>query len=66
MVKMSKGKSTQFVYTPIRVTGKFVVQETKIDGFTVSVYQVEASEVGETEPSDKDVIQHQAGTNFPK
>ncbi len=65
MVKMQKGKSTPYVYTPIRVTGKFKIEETKIDGFVVSVYEIEASQVKETDPKDKDVIQHQAGTPTP-
>ncbi|MFQ3598457.1 MAG: DUF3299 domain-containing protein [Chloroherpetonaceae bacterium] len=65
MVKMQKGKSTPYVYTPIRVTGTFKIQETKIDGFVVSVYEIEASQVKETDPKDKDVIQHQAGTPTP-
>ncbi len=65
MVKMQKGKSTPYVYSPIRVTGTFKIQETKIDGFVVSVYEIEASQVKETDPKDKDVIQHQAGTPMP-
>ncbi len=65
MVKMQKGKSTPYVYSPIRVTGKFKIEETKIDGFVVSVYEIEASQVKETDPKDKDVMQHQAGTPTP-
>ncbi len=65
MVKMQKGKSTPYVYSPIRVTGVFKIQETKIDGFVVSVYEIEASQVKETDPKDKDVIQHQSGTPTP-
>lgn len=65
MVKMQKGKSTPYVYSPIRITGVFKIQETKIDGFVVSIYEIEASEVKETDPKDKDVIQHQAGTPIP-
>ncbi|MCS6989592.1 MAG: DUF3299 domain-containing protein [Chloroherpetonaceae bacterium] len=65
MVKMQKGKSTPYVYSPIRVTGTFKIQETKIDGFVVSVYEIEASHVKEADPNDKDVIQHQAGTPTP-
>lgn len=64
MVKMAKGKKTEYVYTPIRVTGKFDIQETKIDGFVVSLYQIEASAVTPA-PNDKDVIQHQGGTALP-
>jgi hypothetical protein len=66
MVKMEKGKSTSYVYTPIRVTGKFKVQETTIDGFTVSVYQIDGAQVTNASPGDKDVMQHQAGTALPK
>jgi hypothetical protein len=65
MVKMQKGKSTPYVYSPIRVTGTFKIQETKIDGFVVSVYEIEATQVKETDAKDKDVIQHQAGTPTP-
>lgn len=65
MVKMQKGKTTPYVYSPIRVTGLFKIQETKIDGFAVSIYEIEASQVKETDPKDKDVIQHQAGTPTP-
>jgi len=65
MVKMQKGKSTPYVYSPIRVTGIFKIQETKIDGFVVSVYEIEASQVKETDAKDRDVIQHQAGTPTP-
>ncbi len=65
MVKMQKGKSTPYVYSPVRVTGIFKIQETKIDGFVVSVYEIEASQVKETDAKDKDVIQHQAGTPMP-
>ncbi|MGQ9804796.1 MAG: DUF3299 domain-containing protein [Chlorobiales bacterium] len=65
MVKMQKGKSTPYVYSPIRITGVFKIQETKIDGFVVSIYEIEASEVKETDPKDKDIIQHQAGTPTP-
>lgn len=65
MVKMQKGKSTPYVYAPIRVTGTFKIQETKIDGFVVSVYEIEASQVKEADPNDKDVVQHQAGTLTP-
>ncbi|PIO47474.1 MAG: hypothetical protein CMR00_10180 [[Chlorobium] sp. 445] len=64
MVKMAKGKKTEYVYTPIRVTGKFDIQETKIDGFVVSLYQIEASAVTPA-PNDKDVLQHQSGTLLP-
>ncbi|MCS7013102.1 MAG: DUF3299 domain-containing protein [Chloroherpetonaceae bacterium] len=64
MVKMAKGKKTEYVYTPIRVTGKFDIQETKIDGFVVSLYQIEATSVVPA-PNDKDVIQHQSGTPLP-
>lgn len=65
MVKMQKGKSTPYVYSPIRISGAFKIQETKIDGFVVSIYEIEASQVKETDPKDKDVIQHQAGTPTP-
>ncbi len=65
MVKMQKGKSTPYVYSPIRVTGIFKIQETKIDGFVVSVYEIEATQVKEADAKDKDVIQHQAGTPTP-
>ncbi len=64
MVKMAKGKKTEYVYTPIRVTGKFDIQETKIDGFVVSLYQIEATSVVPA-PNDRDVIQHQSGTALP-
>ncbi len=64
MVKMAKGKKTEYVYTPIRVTGKFDIQETKIDGFVVSLYQIEATSVVPA-PNDRDVIQHQSGTAIP-
>lgn len=64
MVKMAKGKKTEYVYTPIRVTGKFDIQETKIDGFVVSLYQIEATSVVPA-PNDKDVMQHQSGTPLP-
>ncbi|MDX2127463.1 MAG: DUF3299 domain-containing protein [Chloroherpetonaceae bacterium] len=65
MIRMEKGKSTEYVYTPIRVKGKFKISETKIDDFVVSIYQMEASDVKAATADDKDVIQHQQGSAIP-
>jgi hypothetical protein len=59
MVTMAKGKKTEYVYTPIRVRGKFQIDESKIDGFTTSLYKIEATAIEAASPDDKDVVKHQ-------
>ncbi|MBC8042699.1 MAG: DUF3299 domain-containing protein [Rhizobacter sp.] len=65
MVTMQKGKKTEYVYTPIRVRGKFQVSESKIDDFITSVYKIEATAVSAASADDKDVVKHQAGSAPP-
>ncbi len=65
MVKLVKGKKTEYVYTPIRVRGKFKIEQTSVDNFVISLYQIDAEAVTPTSPNDKDVVQHQNGTPLP-
>jgi hypothetical protein len=58
LVSMPKGKSVDYLEKPIRVTGRFIVNDTKIDGFTVSLYRIESAKIAITSANDKDIKQH--------
>lgn len=63
-VRLPKGKATEYINQPIRVTGTFKIDDTVTDGFVVSLYKIEGASVRKTVANDPDVIQHRNGGNF--
>ncbi|ACF14863.1 conserved hypothetical protein [Chloroherpeton thalassium ATCC 35110] len=61
LVSLPQGKSTEYVNTPIRVTGRFCIDDTQIDGYVVSLYRVEIAEIQKASANDPDVKQHLNG-----
>ncbi len=58
LVYLAKGKSLDYIEKPIRVTGRFLINDTKIDGFTVSLYRIESAKTAIISSNDKDIKQH--------
>jgi|GEM_PF-2001579 len=65
LVALPKGKSVDYLEKPIRVTGRFMINDTKIDGYTVSLYRIESANIAITSANDKDIKQHLGGNWMP-
>lgn len=65
-VRLPKGKATEFVNVPIRVSGTFKIDDTVTDGFVVSLYKIEGASVRKTSANDPDVMQHRGNGGFQK
>lgn len=66
LVRLPKGKATEFINEPIRVTGIFKIDDTVTDGFVVSLYKIDGASVRKTSANDPDVIQHRGNGGFQK
>jgi len=64
LVSLPQGKATEYVNTPIRVIGRFRIDDTQIDGYVVSMYRIEIAEIHEASANDPDVKQHQGARRW--